>query len=149
MCRSQLVHKSVSELLGCVCGEFQGRETCTVSIALISKQQAPMIQGNVATHITMGILAIGKFVMMNVWGKKKSSTMLKVSSLSHPLPKELKQPELLSALVTKPKQAGSLNLPAAPTEMESDLQLTLIRLTNCSQAVFGLAVNRTLLAFYA
>lgn len=59
------------ELLGCVSGEFQGRETCTVSTPLISKQQAPMIQGNVATHITMGILAIGKFVIMNVWGGKK------------------------------------------------------------------------------
>lgn len=39
----------------------------------ISKQQAPMIQGNVAPHITMGILAIGKFVMMNVWGGEKKA----------------------------------------------------------------------------
>lgn len=38
--------------------------------ALISKQQAPMTQGNAATHIAMGILAIGKFVRVNVWGGK-------------------------------------------------------------------------------
>lgn len=85
-----------------------------------------------------------------VWGRTgggmegKCSTM-EVSSLSHHLPKELKQPELLSAPVAKPKQAGSLNLPAAPTQR---LNLTFSSpSSDCSQPVFSLVMNRILLSF--
>lgn len=74
----------------------------------------------------------------------KCSTF-EVPSLSHHLPKELKQPELLSAPVAKPKQAGSLNLPAAPTHTHT-LNLTFSSPSSdsqtVSQAVFSFVMNR-------
>lgn len=57
MCRSQLVHKSSLEVLSIWC--FEGVRPL-VSASWISEQQPLIIQGNLPTHMTIGMRATGE-----------------------------------------------------------------------------------------
>lgn len=79
MGRTQLVRESLLEMLDCVLDEFWGRETCSAhfhfvgwaahifALFLISKHHPLIIKGNVPAHMTIGIVVIGEFTIVEYW----------------------------------------------------------------------------------